>query len=222
MFMRRIIHVLLFVVFIFLLNLVFYFVSDDYKNFIKQVKTGEKTTDQHSTFPDDITVTQPEQSLEDDEENIIDSTDALPYQPSAEDTFIPQESKKVLGKNYQIILEGFSKYNFDEIELTTNLFDITNEYPDDYYEFYSKDLTLYFFDTKTYSEVKDIFDVLSYDVSFSVNEVDNFANASFYINLNEDIQDNYIRIVMNYKWVVVGLKIKRDQYTQVKQILESL
>ena len=28
-------------------------------------------------------------------------------------------------------------------------------------------------------------------VSFSVNEVDNFANASFYINLNEDIQDNY-------------------------------
>lgn len=199
MFMRRIIHVLLFVVFIFLLNLIFYFVSDDYKEFIKQVKTGEKPTDQHSTFPDDITVTQPEQSLEDDEENIIDSTDALPYQPSAEDTFIPQESKKVLGKNYQIILEGFSKYNFDEIELTTNLFDITNEYPDDYYEFYSKDLTLYFFDTKTYSEVKDIFDVLSYDVSFSVNEVDNFANASFYINLNEDIQDNYIRIVMNYK-----------------------
>lgn len=222
MFMRRIIHVLLFVVFIFLLNLIFYFVSDDYKEFIKQVKTGEKPTDQHSTFPDDITVTQPEQSLENDEENITDSTDALPYQPSAEDTFIPQESKKVLGKNYQIILDGFSSYNFDEIELTTNLFDITNEYPDDYYEFYSKDLTLYFFDTKTYSEVKDIFDVLSYDVSFSVNEVDNFANASFYINLNEDIQDNYIRIVMNYKWVVVGLKVKRDQYNQVKQILESL
>jgi hypothetical protein len=27
---------------------------------------------------------------------------------------------------------------------------------------------------------------------------------------------------MNYKWVVVGLKVKRDQYNQVKQILESL
>ncbi|MGB2110718.1 MAG: hypothetical protein ACPHY8_02055 [Patescibacteria group bacterium] len=98
-----------------------------------------------------------------------------------------------------MILSGFSQYNFEEIELTTNLFDITNEYPDDYYEFYSKDLTLYFFDTKTYGEVKDIFDVLSYDVSFDINEVNNFANSSFYINLDEDIQDNYIRIVMNYK-----------------------
>lgn len=221
--MRRIIHVLLFVVFIFLLNILFYFLSDDYKKFIKQVKTWEKNTQTTSTFPDNIDISNNvDEIIKEIQEDTQDSTDILPNQPNAEETFVSDETKKILGKNYQVILSGFSQYNFEEIELTTNLFDITNEYPDEYYEFYSKDLTLYFFDTKTYEEVKDIFDILSYDVSFDINEVNNFANSSFYINLNEDIQDNYIRIVMNYKWVVVGLKIKSEQYTQVKNILESL
>lgn len=214
---------MLFVVFIFLLNILFYFLSDDYKKFIKQVKTWEKNTQTTSTFPDNIDISNNvDEIIKEIQEDTQDSTDILPNQPNAEETFVSDETKKILGKNYQVILSGFSQYNFEEIELTTNLFDITNEYPDEYYEFYSKDLTLYFFDTKTYEEVKDIFDILSYDVSFDINEVNNFANSSFYINLNEDIQDNYIRIVMNYKWVVVGLKIKSEQYTQVKNILESL
>lgn len=214
---------MLFVVFIFLLNILFYFVSDDYKKFIKQVKTWEKNTQTTSGFPDDINILDNvDEVIKEIQEDTQDSTDILPEQPNAEQTYVSSETQKVLGKNYQVILSGFSQYNFEEIELTTNLFDITNEYPDDYYEFYSKDLTLYFFDTKTYGEVKDIFDVLSYDVSFDINEVNNFANSSFYINLDEDIQDNYIRIVMNYKWVVVGLKIKSEQYTKVKNILESL
>lgn len=220
--MRRIIHVLLFVVLLFLLNLMFYFISDDYKEFIKQAKTGEKTTEQYSTFPDDIEVSELLETNVTQPENINDSTDDFSFQPIAEETYVAEESKKVLGKNYQVILDGFSQFNFESIELTTNLFDITNEYPDDYYEFYSKDLTLYFFDTKTYSEVKDIFQVLSYDVSFTINEVNNFVDASFFINLNEDIQDNFVRIVANYKWVVVGLKVKREQYPQIKKILESL
>lgn len=197
--MRRIIHVLLFVVLLFLLNLMFYFISDDYKEFIKQAKTGEKTTDQYSTFPDDIQVSELLETNVTQPENINDSTDDFSFQPIAEETYVAEESKKVLGKNYQVILDGFSQFNFESIELTTNLFDITNEYPDDYYEFYSKDLTLYFFDTKTYSEVKDIFQVLSYDVSFTINEVNNFVDASFFINLDEDIQDNFVRIVANYK-----------------------
>lgn len=213
---------LLFIVFIFLLNIMFYFLSEDYKNFIKQLKTWDKDIQQTSTFPEDIAVLPQSETDDLNEDNMQDSTDISQNQPNAEETFISNDSKKVLGKNYQVILWGFARYNFEAIELTTNLFDITNEYPDEYYEFYSKDLTLYFFDTKTYNEVKDIFEVLSYDVSFDINEVNNFANSSFYINLNEDIQDNYIRIVMNYKWVVVGLKIKSEEYTQVKNILESL
>jgi hypothetical protein len=68
----------------------------------------------------------------------------------------------------------FSQHNLTQIELATNLFDITDEYPDSYYEFYSENITLYFFDTKTYNEVYDIFNVLAYDLPFTINRVNNF------------------------------------------------
>jgi len=137
-------------------------------------------------------------------------------------TFISQQPEEILWKNYQKILDIFSHYSLKSIELTNNLFDLTWEYPDSYYEYYSKDLTLYFFDTKTYNQVHDVFNVLAYDLPFSVNKVNNFWNASFYINLNEDIVDNYIRLVINYKWVVFGLKIKKSEYNTVKQYLWEL
>ena len=120
------------------------------------------------------------------------------------------------------ILDIFTKYSLKPIELTNNLFDLTWEYPDSYYEYYSKDLTLYFFDTKKYNEVYDVFDILTYDSPFTVNKIDNFWNSSFYINLNEDIQDNYIRLVINYKWVVFGLKIKKSEYNIIKEHLLRL
>jgi hypothetical protein len=137
-------------------------------------------------------------------------------------TFITKQPEKILWKNYQKILDIFTKYSLKPIELTNNLFDLTWEYPDSYYEYYSKDLTLYFFDTKKYNEVYDVFDILTYDSPFTVNKIDNFWNSSFYINLNEDIQDNYIRLVINYKWVVFGLKIKKSEYNIIKEHLLRL
>jgi len=51
---------------------------------------------------------------------------------------------------------------------------LTDEYPDNYFEYYSKDLTLYLFPTKNYNDIKGIFNVLSYDLPFSINEINNF------------------------------------------------
>jgi hypothetical protein len=137
-------------------------------------------------------------------------------------TFVTKKPEKILWKNYQKILDIFSKYSLKPIELTNNLFDLTWEYPDSYYEYYSKNLTLYFFDTKKYNEVYDVFDILTYDSPFTVNKIDNFWNSSFYINLNDDIQDNYVRLVINYKWVVFGLKIKKYEYNTIKEHLLRL
>lgn len=211
----------MFVVFIFLLNLLFYFVSDDYKNFIKTIKWSEATTQDQQTFPDDLVIPESQEPHVEDVWNSHASSENIDI-AEVESSYVVPEPEEILGRNYQAILQAFETYNLESIELKTNLFDVTNEYPDEYYEYYSRNLTIYFFDTKTYSEVKDIFDVLAYDVSFSINEVNNFGNASFYINLNDDIQDNYVRIVMNYKWVVVGLKIKKQNYNSIKTILESL
>jgi hypothetical protein len=152
----------------------------------------------------------------------MDSVNEIKEDEKETTTFISKKPEKILWKNYQKVLDLFTKFSLTPIELTNNLFDLTNEYPDEYYEYYSKDLTLYFFDTKTYNEVNDIFEVLAYDLPFTLNNVDNFWNASFYINLNDDIQDNYVRLVINYRWVVFGLKIKKTNYNTIKESLLQL
>jgi hypothetical protein len=54
------------------------------------------------------------------------------------------------------------------------LFDLTDEYPDNYFEYYSRDLTVYLFPTKNYKDLYNIFDVLSKELPFSLKEVNNF------------------------------------------------
>lgn len=217
--MRRIIVFLVFLVFLFLVNVIFYFVSDDYKFFLKKIKNNDEIvyiddTEIHDSIRKqlqgpNIAIVEYESVDEiKDEENIT--------------TFVTKQPEKILWKNYQKILDIFTKYSLKPIELTNNLFDLTWEYPDSYYEYYSKDLTLYFFDTKKYNEVYDVFDILTYDSPFTVNKIDNFWNSSFYINLNDDIQDNYVRLVINYKWVVFGLKIKKSEYNTIKEHLLRL
>lgn len=218
--MRRLIVFLVFLVFLFLVNVTFYFLSEDYEFFLKKLKNDDEIV-----YMDDIVIDDSIRNQLDDS-NIavveIDSVKEIKEDEKETTTFISKEPEKILWKNYQKILDLFTKFSLTPIELTNNLFDLTNEYPDEYYEYYSKDLTLYFFDTKSYSEVNDIFEVLAYDSPFTINNVNNFWNASFYINLNDDIQDNYVRLVINYKWVVFGLKIKKSKYNTIKENLLQL
>jgi hypothetical protein len=58
--------------------------------------------------------------------------------------------------------------------MNSSIFDITDEYPDNYFEYYSKDLVLYIFPTKTYSEIHDIFSVLDDELPFILNETNSF------------------------------------------------
>jgi len=114
---------------------------------------------------------------------------------------------------------------FDEFELKllskhASLFDITTEYPDEYFEYFSRDLVVYFFSTKSYSEVYDIFDILSDELPYDLNEVNNFGQSSFYINLKEVYTDEFVRLVVQYKSKAFGLKIHKDAYNEVKQVLE--
>ena len=69
------------------------------------------------------------------------------------------------------------------------------------------------------SVLYDIFSVLSDELPFSIKEVNNFWNNSFYINLNNDIEDRFIRLVISNKGIVFWLKIKKTEYDLVKQKL---
>jgi hypothetical protein len=52
--------------------------------------------------------------------------------------------------------------------------------------------------------------------------LNNFWDNSFYINLNKDIEDRFIRLVISNKWVVFWLKIKKTEYNFVKEKLDLL
>ena len=126
----------------------------------------------------------------------------------------------------QEILDLFKDFNLEEKEKSENssLFGLTNEYPYWYKEFYSKEkkMTLYIFEWKLYNDILNIFDVISYNLYFKVKKVNNFWEKSFFINLEPDLDDNYIRFVFSYKNKNFWLKIKKDWYNDVKVIMKSL
>jgi hypothetical protein len=64
--------------------------------------------------------------------------------------------------------------------------------------------------------------VLEKELPLKVNEINNFWDNSFYINLNEDINDKFIRLVISNKWIAFWLKIKKNEYNQVKEKLNTL
>jgi len=244
--MRRLIVFIIFLIIIFVINLIFYFLSDDYRFFLRKVKDPEqivyleeKTIDDEikveNNYDDEIKV---ENNYDDEikEEEIEDDIEIIELSKLNEkifelkdDTWVMTLRNEVtLWKNYTDIIELFSIYKLKKLEMNSNLFDITNEYPDNYFEYYWEDLTLYLFPTKTYIDLLDIFSILDDDLPFSLyinwlNEWDNvFWEDSFYINLNEEIKDRFVRLVISHKWVVFWLKIKQTEYGLVKDKLKEL
>lgn len=126
----------------------------------------------------------------------------------------------------QEILNLFENFDLKQKEETQNssLFGLTNEYPYEYEEYYSRDkkMTLYIFKDKSYSDILNIFDVISYNLYFKIKKVNNFWDKSFYINLDADLDDSYIRFVFSYKNNNFWLKIKKDWYNEVRKILNSI
>lgn len=210
--MRSIILFMIFLILSFFLNVIFYYVSEDYRFFLKNVKTDENIiTDTVDNKLNNEKITNPDNEIYSDSEDL-----------SLEEDKIDIIKEVKLWKNYKDVLSLFSLYDFKLLEVNSNLFDVTNEYPDNYIEYYSRELTVYFFTTKSYEEIYDIFDLLSSELPFKINEVNNFWDKSFYINLNEEINDNYIRLVISYKWISFWLKIKNNEYNLVKEKLNTL
>ena len=220
--MRKIIALIIFIIIIFWVNLLFYFLSEDYRFFLKKIKEKDDVIHMEEKNYND--------NLEKVDINDIDTDELVEISNKNEEIFdieleswkIELKNEVVLGKNYTKIVDLFSIYKINRLEINTNLFDLTDEYPDNYFEYYSKDLTLYLFPTKTYSEVHDIFSVLSDELPFIINDVDNFWDNSFYINLDKDIEDRFIRLVISNKWVVFWLKIKKTEYSLIKEKLNLL
>lgn len=234
--MKFLVKILFFLLLIFILNIIFYYISNDYKIFLEKLKYNNftkdiKTNDESFENDNKIIVTNVTNNIKEDklgENNINNSNSegAIIEKDNTDSTivWINSDDKKifntVLWKNYIDILNKFEKfYDLDKIEVNTNLFEITDEFPDYYYEYYSNDLTLYFFHTKQYSEVFDIFNYLQKDLPINIKELNNFWEKSFYINLNSEVNDKYIRLVITQNGITFWIKLKDSQYEKVKNIL---
>lgn len=224
--MRKVILFLIFLIIIFIVNIWFYFLSEDYRDFLKELKWVDNSLKlEEKSFSDSLMdekiVLQNEKK--DNNSEINNTKKLIDKNNNQENNWSKvKQSEVLLWKNYLDILELFSSYSINKLHVNSYLFDITDEYPDNYYEYYSKDLTLYLFPTKTYKEVFDIFSVLSTELPFKINEVNNFWEKSFYINLNKDISDRFIRMLISDKWIVFWVKVEKTQYDIVKQKLDSL
>lgn len=217
--MRKLIILIIFFIIIFVINIIFYSLSEDYRFFLKKIKDRDEIVYLDEKNYDD--------NLEKEilkEAKLIKTSDKNEkiFEIKKDSWVIILKSDITLWKNYMDIINLFSIYKLAKLELNSNLFDLTDEYPDNYFEYYSRDLTLYIFPTKRYEDLYDIFSVLSDELPFSINEVNNFLDNSFYINLNSDIEDRFIRTIIWYKWIVFWLKIKKTEYNLVKEKLNSL
>lgn len=231
--MRNAILFIIFLIFSFLINVVFYYISEDYRNFLKDFKNDKYSYNSKESLDNNFYDSEwnDESSNNTNNDNILleDNLEVVKTNNENNIIFNKLDNNKTqiknninLWKNYTDILDLFSDYDLQELELNTNLFDITDEYPDNYLEYYSKEFTLYFFPTKNYKEVYDIFSVLEFELPFKINKSNNFWEESFFINLNQDINDNFVRVVIANKWIVFWLKIKKSEYINIKEKLNIL
>lgn len=227
--MRIIIIFLLTIMLILICNIFAYIFSDDYRFFLKKIKYNQEIV------YDSI-------EIDDSEKYKIIETDSISGDVIVWTVEIPEEEIKFLDvlswktqqeeedtlpelfSSEQKILDMFrTKFVLSEVSsIETPLMELSSEYPDLYREYQNNHLSLYMFPTKSYDEVVNIFEVLRYELPFTLNKVNNFASASLYINLMENFSDWKIRILFEYENMVFWLKIKKDSYNSAKEILEAL
>jgi len=246
--MNKKIYILIFILIWFILNIIFFMFSDNYRYFLQSLKydnTPEYKVDDKYKI-----------SITDEYEEIVNENDLFSWlsnnfsdkssaidknkELSNNSDKVKLGSIKINNNNWREdkkiefldsieeikltdiennILESLKKYNLKKIDLHPRLFGLTWEYPDDYFEYYADDINLYFFWNKLYSDMKDIFEVLTYELPFSLNEVNNFWEKSFYLNLNSWFDDENVRVILKKSNRIFWFKIKKELYNQMKNDL---
>lgn len=236
MFQRKIIYILTFLLILFVWNIALYQGSDDYKFILKKLKYNEDVTAIPAGTVND------NYSLNDTSSWTLQNSTTRKTQTNSGGSVKTVENKELKGftgaslikkststeeelmvsAGWEKILQMFENGHYTKVENHGSLFDMTTEYPDGYLEYQYQDLTIYFFPTKTYDQIIDIFFAISKGLPFQLNKNSDFGEKSFFINIAKDFQDEYVRIVILYKKEVFWLKIKKTKYNEVKNILKTL
>lgn len=240
--MRKIVYTLLIISWVFLCNIGFYFYSDTYSSFLKELKYKDEfsglITDEYflKNFPWDVTECNCEtvcsESLKPENINDMLLMDDFPDKVTPEQN-IPEtpllteaqiQAQREIEQKISRILQKFSKYNLQEKKYDEyyEIFDITNEYPNPYITYLSNDLEIYFFHLSRFEEFYNIFELLSKDMmirDFELNRLDNFLRKSFFINVKPS--DDRVRLVLDDGNIVFGIRVQKKNYDEIKKILQN-
>lgn len=225
---RKLIYFLHALLFILVINIVFFYSNESYNSFVVNLKHGGVTSDTqivinddygyYSPSPEDVTyVLGNENTGTGDIIQEEKNEEAVKTQSwSEEETTIYMQDDDIK------VLNTFSSYNLKRLFEHGSLFDLTTEYPDDYFEYIGWDISVYFFVTKKYEDVKEVFEAISNTLPFSIKEVPLVEKRAFFLNLDESFSDEYIRLVVEYKKRVFWLKIKKTMYNEIKNLIKTI
>ncbi len=220
----KIFTLLLIMITVFIVNIWLYSISEGYRSFLKSFKNEDVPTIVNDDYiiEDDIE----ELPLETELNQKVDLWTITSEYKEWDIVTIQQEIQEVktleMSEYEKEVLFLFKEFSFTKLISHSSLFDLTYEFPNEYFEYYSPDVTLIMFSNDVYEDVREKLEVIGGLENFSLNEVDNFGEESFYINVDENFDDGNIRIVFSNKWKVFWLKISKNEYNNVKRILEDI
>ena len=214
--------ILLWIMILFVSNVLLYIIFDDYRFFLQKIKRGEEVvyvqdldiSDDYVEFDKEEVITVGKSIYSDDEILNINDSKVFEKPPLPEPT-----TETVLWKTYIDILSRLESYEFEKQDTKFRLFGLTDEYPREYLEYYNELVTVYMFPGEKYNNMIDIFSVLSWELPITLNEVNNFWEKSFFINLDADFDDDMVRVIIMEKGVVFWLKIQKTEYNRIKWFL---
>ena len=228
--MKGLIALISLIMFLLVWNIFGYVFSEKYRTFIKEVKYHSWQHDTEYEISDELEYKLIEKTGKNGEKEIetqkVKNTDlTFLHMFSSHDSALKDTSKELrdLFRDEQFVLEAFQK-RFVLAEKTDIsdfdvILDVMDEYPDAYREYSGGQAKLYMFPTKSYDDVKNIFEVLAKESKYSVNATNSFGQRSFFVNLNTP--DDAVRMVFEYKNLAFGLKIKKAEYNTIKTIFET-
>ena len=213
-----------------LLNIVLYNTNEEYRFFVTKIRYQEDIIESHGITLNDSVITQSERELlgRNSQDNEIEdegmSVSAMEFLESISGsrtrTSIDTQNLELLPSEAALaIVDYLWSYNLESVNSEEYLFSVTPEYPDPFLQWYSSDVNFYTFPTKTYRDLFDIFDVLGFELPIYINEVNNFWEKSFFINMENGWEDWFVRIVFEYENEVFWLKIKNLHYNAIRDML---
>lgn len=227
--MRILISFLALIIILLICNIVAYTISEDYRFFLKKMKYQEDVVYEEDNSIDDTSRHSIKETINEEGkkqvevEEIKDTTGIFFIENITKNTEDTKERGELLLDEKKIKKLFEEKFILRENEeADEKLFGLTWEYPEIYREYQNSHFTLYMFIGKGYTDVQKILEVLSYELPYELNEVNNFATRSLYINMQSWYEDDFVRILFEYENLAFWLKIKKDSYNGVKEILNRL